>query len=148
MWRGDTPLQASWKDVKIVDVMVEEQDAAPTKFTRRAGRDQALGISQNASWRLPRTSPSPSTMSAEVFNPNPTIFVTSKARKQAYATLKPHSLWLDDRVGNEEDEYDQSDEAQEVIDQDEIFGTSLLRKAPCSDKSAHIHVYRTHTFYL
>lgn len=86
-------------------------------------------------------------MSTEVFNPNPTIFVTSKARKQTYASVKPHSLWLDDREGNEEDEYDQSDEA-EVIDQDEIFGTSLPGVAQCSNDSAHIYACRTHTFYI
>ena len=64
-------------------------------------------------------------MSAEVFNPNPTIFAPTKARKATYASSKPHSLWIDDGEQTDEEEYDQSD-AAEVIDQDEIFGM------PCS----------------
>lgn len=68
--------------------------------------------------------PSPLTaMATEVFNPNPTIFATTKAKKSAHAFAKPHSLWLDDAElrGDGDDEYDQSDEP-EAIDQDEIFG--------------------------
>ena len=64
-------------------------------------------------------------MSTEAFNPNPTIFVTSKAKKSAHSYAKPHSLWLDDGEEREDDEYDQSDEP-EAIDQDEIFGASLV----------------------
>ncbi|KAI1784045.1 hypothetical protein LXA43DRAFT_902356 [Ganoderma leucocontextum] len=61
-------------------------------------------------------------MSAEVFNPNPTIFAPLKAKKTAHAYAKPNSIWLDDgdRPDDDEDDFDQSDEP-EAIDQDEIF---------------------------
>ena len=65
-------------------------------------------------------------MSAEVFNPNPTIFAPLKAKKAAYTYAKPNSIWLDDGERadeEEEDDFDQSDDL-EAIDQDEIFGTS------------------------
>ncbi|KAI0831710.1 FAM96B protein [Trametes gibbosa] len=59
-------------------------------------------------------------MSSEVFNPNPTVFAPSKAKKSARTYAKPHSLWLDDEESTEDEEYDQSD-APEGIDQEEIF---------------------------
>ena len=64
-------------------------------------------------------------MSAEVFNPNPTIFAPLKAKKTAHTYAKPNSIWLDDgeRADEDLDDFDQSDDA-EAIDQDEIFGKS------------------------
>ncbi|KAI0792821.1 hypothetical protein C8Q75DRAFT_751584 [Abortiporus biennis] len=56
-------------------------------------------------------------MSAEIFNPNPTIFATTKS-KTTYA--KPSSLWLDESDESDEDELDGNNEREE-IDQDEIF---------------------------
>lgn len=64
-------------------------------------------------------------MSSEIFNPNPTVFVTNKPTRPALQFAKPNSLWLNDPEAEQEsdDEDDtQSDEA-EAIDQDEIFGT-------------------------
>ena len=60
-------------------------------------------------------------MSSEVFNPNPTIFAPAKSKKATHAYAKPHSLWLDDGEHTEDEEYDQSDEPED-IDQEEIFG--------------------------
>ncbi|KAH9890620.1 FAM96B protein [Cubamyces lactineus] len=59
-------------------------------------------------------------MSSEVFNPNPTIFAPAKSKKTTHAYAKPHSLWLDDGEHTEDEEYDQSDEPED-IDQEEIF---------------------------
>ena len=62
-------------------------------------------------------------MSAEVFNPNPTIFAPAKAKKTAHAYARANSIWLEDGERTDEDDFDQSDEP-EAIDQDEIFGMS------------------------
>ena len=58
----------------------------------------------------------------EVFNPNPTVFVTTRSSKASHFS-KPHSLWLDD--ADSDREHDEDDESNEIeaIDQDEIFGT-------------------------
>jgi len=55
-------------------------------------------------------------MPAEIFNPNPVVFSTTKAQRRT--ELSPHSLWVDDD-GQDEVE---SDNSVEPIDQDEIFG--------------------------
>ena len=84
-------------------------------------------------------------MSAEVFNPNPTIFAPLKAKKTTHAYAKPNSIWLDDGERADEDEYDfdQSDDP-ETIDQDEIFGTST--DYPHIHRlAADNHPHRTHS---
>ena len=55
-------------------------------------------------------------MSAQVFNPNPIVFSTSKAQRTT--EISPHSLWL-----NDDDQLQvESDDSVEPIDQEEIFG--------------------------
>ncbi|KAF7791292.1 hypothetical protein EIP86_002306 [Pleurotus ostreatoroseus] len=56
----------------------------------------------------------------EVFNPNPTVFITSKAHKAAQFA-KPHSLWLEEHDSDLEQEYEDDENEVEAIDQDEIF---------------------------
>ncbi len=75
----------------------------------------------------------------EVFNPNPTIFATSKANKAAHFA-KPHSLWLEEEDSDLEQEYEDNSDEVEAIDQDEIFGACcstysyvLYLPSPCSD---------------
>lgn len=61
------------------------------------------------------TSPSLIVMDAQIFNANPTIYVSRKsARKSRFETGQ--SLWVDD----DEDRSDSTD--IEPIDQDEIYG--------------------------
>ncbi|PSR81924.1 hypothetical protein PHLCEN_2v6219 [Hermanssonia centrifuga] len=55
----------------------------------------------------------------ESFNPNPTIFVTSKHRATHFA--KPHSLWLDEEGSDNDLETEDESNDIEEIDQDEIF---------------------------
>lgn len=55
----------------------------------------------------------------EVFNPNPTVFLTAKTRQSQFA--KPHSLWLDDPDSDRDTPEDDSNDVEQ-IDQDEIFG--------------------------
>lgn len=62
---------------------------------------------------------SPSPMTAEIFNPNPVVFSTSKSSARKL-DASFHSLWMDDT--NQFD--DERDEA-EPIDQNEIFGTVI-----------------------
>lgn len=82
-------------------------------------------------------------MSSEVFNPNPTIFAPSKAKKAAHAYAKPHSLWLDDGEQTEDEEYDQSDEP-EGIDQDEIFGAVISTSSACTSRLTLRYIFRAH----
>ena len=63
-------------------------------------------------------------MSSEVFNPNPIIFAPTKSKKTAHAYAKPNSLWLDDGERTEDEDFDQSDEPED-IDQEEIFGAHV-----------------------
>ena len=63
-------------------------------------------------------------MSSEIFNPNPTVFTTSRS-KSTHAFCKGNSLWLD----NHDDEpldFEDSQEVLEEIDQDEVFGSGSL----------------------
>lgn len=60
-------------------------------------------------------------MTGEVFNANPTIYTSSKPYKSRSALGPKNSLW----IGDVEEENDDSDEV-EPIDQDEIFGLSML----------------------
>ncbi|CAA7265356.1 unnamed protein product [Cyclocybe aegerita] len=55
-------------------------------------------------------------MPAEIFNPNPVVFSTSKSGKKP--DLSPHSLWINDDPENDEND---ADEVVEAIDQEEIF---------------------------
>ena len=61
-------------------------------------------------------------MSAEIFNPNPTIFITTKLRSPS-AFSKGNSLWLDD--GDDSDLEERRDDSPEIedIDREEIFGS-------------------------
>ncbi|KAF8162869.1 FAM96B protein [Crassisporium funariophilum] len=52
-------------------------------------------------------------MAGEIFNPNPVVFSASKASGRK-SDLSAHSLWINDSYSSE-------DEADEVIDQDEIY---------------------------
>ncbi len=63
----------------------------------------------------------------ESFNPNPTIFVTSKHRATHFA--KPHSLWLDEEGSDNDLETEDESNDIEEIDQDEIFGTRSVLHA-------------------
>ena len=57
-------------------------------------------------------------MSAQVFNPNPIVFSTSKAQRTT--EISPHSLWVNDL---DDDQLQvESDNSLEPIDQEEIFG--------------------------
>ncbi|KAH9934962.1 uncharacterized protein B0H18DRAFT_1114781 [Fomitopsis serialis] len=58
-------------------------------------------------------------MSGEVFNPNPTVFATTKSARSLPPGVRLNSLWLDDGEHRDE-ELDDSNET-EAIDQDEIF---------------------------
>ena len=66
----------------------------------------------------------------EVFNPNPTVFITSKLHKAAQFA-KPHSLWLEEQDSYLEQEYEDDENEVEAIDQDEIFGR--LARQRCFD---------------
>jgi hypothetical protein len=55
-------------------------------------------------------------MPAEIFNPNPVVFSTSKAQRRT--EVSPHSLWLTDDSQKEVE----PDDSVEPIDQEEIFG--------------------------
>ncbi|KAJ7611678.1 hypothetical protein FB45DRAFT_314206 [Roridomyces roridus] len=54
-------------------------------------------------------------MAVEIFNPNPTIFTSSKPSK----SLKPESIWVSDPFDIKDDA--DTFESDELIDQDEIF---------------------------
>jgi len=58
-------------------------------------------------------------MSAEAYNPNPTIFAPTKAARAAPSYAKANSLWLDDGA-QDDPELDDSPDVEQ-IDQDEIF---------------------------
>jgi hypothetical protein len=60
-------------------------------------------------------------MLAEVFNPNPIVFSTSKAQRRT--EISPHSLWVND---DSQDEIE-PDNSVEPIDQEEIFGINSLQ---------------------
>ena len=62
----------------------------------------------------------PPLMLTEIFNPNPTVFSTTKAQRRF--ELSPHSLWVGDDA---QDEFE-PDNSVEPIDQEEIFGNHLL----------------------
>ena len=62
----------------------------------------------------------PPLMLTEIFNPNPTVFSTTKAQRRF--ELSPHSLWVGDDAQNEIE----PDNSVEPIDQEEIFGNHLL----------------------
>lgn len=66
-------------------------------------------------------------MAGEIFNPNPTIFKSSTkssiSSRQLLAAKK--SLWLNEVERSREEETEE-DSAEEVIDQDEIFGPIFL----------------------
>ncbi|KAJ3507490.1 hypothetical protein NLJ89_g6278 [Agrocybe chaxingu] len=55
-------------------------------------------------------------MPAEIFNPNPVVFSTSKSGKKP--DLPPHSVWISDDPESGEND---ADEVVEAIDQEEIF---------------------------
>lgn len=81
-------------------------------------------------------------MSSEIFNPNPTVFVTSKSVRPALQFAKANSLWLDDPEDERDDYSDEEDGKEgeaEAIDQDEIFGMRLSPAYPlldnCSSKT-------------
>jgi hypothetical protein len=57
-------------------------------------------------------------MAIEIFNPNPTIFAPVKPAKSS----RTDSLWVNDASDSRADADDV--EAEELIDQDEVFGTS------------------------
>lgn len=61
-------------------------------------------------------------MSAEIFNPNPTIFITTKSRSPSTFS-KGNSLWLDD--GDDSDLEERREDSPEIedIDREEIFGS-------------------------
>jgi hypothetical protein len=60
----------------------------------------------------------------EIYNPNPTVFASSKSNSRKFALDGRRSLWLDDP------EVDQNDSDQlEPIDQAEVFG-QLSRNFP------------------
>jgi metal-sulfur cluster biosynthetic enzyme len=63
-------------------------------------------------------------MDSQVFNPNPTIFATTKPTASRRAAQARRSLWLLDGGDNSSD-YDSDGEA-EPIDADEIFGVIFL----------------------
>lgn len=58
-------------------------------------------------------------MPAEIYNANPTVFVTGKP--SGHSSLKPQSLWM----GENDSTLDDDSEVEE-IDSDEIFGTCSL----------------------
>lgn len=55
-------------------------------------------------------------MPGEIFNPNPTIFSTSKTQRKTEQLS--HSLWINDDPHPDAD----PDDVLQPIDQDEIFG--------------------------
>ena len=77
------------------------------------------------------------TMSGEIFNPNPTVFATTRSTRSLPPGARLESLWLDDGE-NRDEELDDSNE-YEAIDQDEIFGTS---RSLCL---CHLHTGSSHT---
>ena len=60
-------------------------------------------------------------MSTEVFNPNPTIFITAKSRSPSTFS-KGNSLWLDDGDDSDLEERREDSPESEDIDREEIFG--------------------------
>lgn len=62
---------------------------------------------------------SPTTMPAEIYNANPTVFATGKPSR--HSSLKTQSLWM----GENDSTLDDDSEVEE-IDSDEIFGTYSL----------------------
>lgn len=58
-------------------------------------------------------------MPAEIYNANPTVFVTGKP--SGHSSLKTQSLWM----GENDSTLDDDSEVEE-IDSDEIFGTCSL----------------------
>lgn len=60
-------------------------------------------------------------MSSEIFNPNPTVFLTTKSRTTA-AFSKGNSLWLDDDENSDSEEGGEESFDVEDIDREEIFG--------------------------
>lgn len=64
-------------------------------------------------------------MSAEIFNPNPTVFAPTKSRSVA-AFSKANSLWLAEEETSDGDEHSEEMYDIEDIDQEEIFGNLIL----------------------
>jgi hypothetical protein len=67
----------------------------------------------------------PSSTMPEIYNPNPTVFASSKAKSRDSILDGRRSLWLDDLVGDQ----NESDQL-EPIDQAEVFGLSSRNPPP------------------
>ena len=72
-------------------------------------------------------------MSAEIFNPNPTVFAPGKTSR-AHAYARGNSLWLNDGAVSEDGAEDESG-AVDAIDADVIFGACVVRSKGKAENS-------------
>lgn len=89
------------------------------EFSGRDGREARYALPESHHTLTSQTSPNPTTMPSEIFNPNPTIFTPSKASTRRRAHLD-NSLWPEEE-NDHDSAIDDSDDV-EPIDQEEIFG--------------------------